>query len=88
MASVSWGEIAPAAAARSLAGSFASGTETALHAAIATAINAAIASGLFTTTVSASSYVTIPVAIQSQMVLLEGLGYTVSYSGTTITISW
>lgn len=88
MATVSWGEVAPAAAARSLSGSFVSGTETALHAAIATAINAAIASGLFTTTVSASSYVTIPQAIQNQVNLLSGLGYTASYSGTTITVSW
>lgn len=87
MAAVSFGEIAPAGAARAMAG-FASGSELALHAAIATAINSAIASGLFTTTVSASSYLTIPTSIQNQMVLMEGLGYTVSYSGTTITISW
>jgi len=86
MATVSWGEIAPAAAARALAGSYASATETALHAAIATAVNAAIASGLFTTTVAASAYTAS--MVQNQMVLCEGLGYTVSYSGTTITISW
>ena len=85
MASVSWGEIAPAAAARALSG-FASATEAALHAAIATAVNAAIASGLFTTTVAASAYTAS--MVQNQMVLCEGLGYTVSYSGTTITISW
>ena len=46
MAAVSWGEVAPAAAARALAGSYVSGTETALHAAIASAINTAIASPL------------------------------------------
>lgn len=86
MAMTSWGEIAPAQAARSLAGSFSSGTEVALHAAIATAINAAIASGLFTTTVSASAYTASQV--QNQMLLCEGLGYTVSYSVTTITLSW
>ena len=88
MAAVSWGEVAPAAAARALAGSYVSGTETALHAAIASAINTAIASGLFTTTVSAASYVTIPHAIQNQVNVLSGLGYTASYSGTTITVSW
>ena len=86
MAMTSWGEIAPASAARSLAGSYASGTETALHAAIATAINTAIASGLFTTTVLASAYTS--QQIQNQMVLCEGLGYTVSYSVSTITLSW
>lgn len=86
MASVSWGEIAPAAAARAIAGSFASATEIALHAAIATAINLALTTGLFTTTVAASAYTAS--MVQNQMVLLEGLGYTVSYSGTTITVSW
>lgn len=86
MAMVSWGEIAPASAARSLATAFASGTESALHAAIASAVNTAIANKLFTTTVAGAAYSAS--AIQNQMVLCEGLGYTVSYSTTTITLSW
>lgn len=86
MAMTSWGEIIPASAARSLAGSFATGNEVALHAAIATAVNAAIASLLFTTTVACAAYSA--QSIQNQMLLCEGLGYTVAYSVTTLTLSW
>lgn len=86
MASVSWGEIAPAAAARSLSGSYVSGSETALHAAIASAINTAIASNLFTATQALGSYTASQ--MQNQMLILEGLGYTAAYSGTTLTITW
>jgi|HubBroStandDraft_2_1064218.scaffolds.fasta_scaffold07370_7 hypothetical protein len=86
MAAVSFGEIAPAAGARSLATSYASGNETALHAAIATQINSAITSGLFTCTVACSAYSA--QSVENQMNLCSGLGYTVSYSGTTLTLSW
>ena len=55
-------------------------------AAIATAVNAAIASGLFTTTVACSGYSA--QSVQNQMILCEGLGYTASYSTTTLTLSW
>lgn len=86
MANVSFGEIAPAAGARSLATAYASGNEVALHAAIASAVNTAIAGGLFTTTVSCSAYSA--QSTENQMNLCSGLGYTVSYSGTTLTLSW
>ena len=86
MATVSFGEIAPAAGARSLAAAFLTGNEVALHAAIATAVNAAIASNLYTTTVACSGYSA--QSIENQMSLCSGLGYTASFSGTTLTLSW
>lgn len=86
MASVSWGEIAPAAAARSLAGVYAAGNEVALHAAIASAINTAIAAGLYTTTVACAAYSAL--SIQNQINLLNGLGYGVAYAGSTLTLTW
>jgi hypothetical protein len=86
MAAVSWGEIIPASAARELSGVYASGTEYALHAAIASAVNTAITTGLTTTTVACSSYT--QSQIQNQMNLLQGMGYTAAYSGTTLTVTW
>jgi hypothetical protein len=86
MANVSFGEIAPAAGARSLATAYATGNEVALHAAIASAVNTAISSSLYTTTVACSAYSA--QSIENQMSLCSGLGYTASYSGTTLTLSW
>ena len=86
MANVSFGEIAPSAGARSMAAGYASGNEIALHAAIASAINTAIASNLYTCTVACSGYSA--QSIENQMSLCSGLGYTASYSGTTLTLSW
>jgi hypothetical protein len=86
MANVSFGEIAPSAGARSLAAGYATGNEIALHAAIASAINTAIAGGLYTTTVACSAYSA--QSVENQMNLCSGLGYTASYSGTTLTLSW
>lgn len=86
MANVSFGEIAPAAGARSLAAAFLTGNEVALHAAIATAINAQIALNAYTCTVACSGYSA--QSVENQMSLCSGLGYTASYSGTTLTLSW
>lgn len=86
MAAVSFGEIVPAAGARMLSGVYASGTEYALHAAIASAINTAITTGLTTTTVACSAYT--QSQIENQMNLIQGLGYVAAYSGTTLTVTW
>lgn len=86
MATVSWGSIPPAAAASAESNSFVTANEIALHVAIANAINTAIAAKLSTTTVACAAY-TAPM-IQNQMLLCEGLGYTVAYSVTTLTLSW
>jgi len=86
MATPSFGEISPAPGARNMSAQFASGNETALHAAIATAINAAIASNLYTCTVACSGYSA--QSIENQMSLCSGLSYTVAFSGTTLTLSW
>lgn len=71
--------------ARSMASSPAGG-DVPLQIAIQAVIETAIAAGLFTTTISLSAYT--PLQIQAQMEILRGLGYTVSYSGSTLTISW
>ena len=86
MANVSFGEIAPAAGARSLATAYLSGNEIALHAAIASAINTAIASNLFTCTVACSGYSA--QSIENQMGLCSGLGYGVAFATTTLTLTW
>ena len=86
MANVSFGEIAPAAGARSLAAAYASGNEIALHAAIASAINTAIASNLFTCTVACSGYTASQ--IENQMSLCSGLGYGASFASPTLTLTW
>lgn len=54
--------------------------------AISVALNTAINSGVFTTTVSMSGFAAQD--IQTWMQLLNGLSYTTSYSGTTLTVSW
>jgi hypothetical protein len=86
MANVSFGEVAPAAGAHSLSAGYATGNEVALHAAIATAVNAQIALNAYTCTVACSAYSA--QSIENQMNLCSGLGYTASYSGTTLTLSW
>jgi hypothetical protein len=86
MANVSFGEIAPAAGARSMASAYVTGNEIALHAAIASTINTAIASNLYTCTVACSAYTASQ--IENQMSLCSGLGYTVSYATTTLTLTW
>lgn len=54
--------------------------------AISVALNTAINSGLFTTTASMSGYSAQD--IQTWIQILNGLSYTTSYSGSTLTISW
>lgn len=86
----SWSSVPPAQAARQTAQVYANGTnsgsELAFNQALSTTLNSAITSGLFTTTQSTSGYGAS--VIQNQMLMLEEMGYTVSYSGTTLTISW
>jgi len=53
---------------------------------IAAAITTAVNGGLFTTTASVSGYAALD--IQTNMNILTQMGYTVSLSGTTLTISW
>ena len=71
--------------ARSLAGKLNAGdqpVQNVIGAAIVTAIN----SGLFTCTASVSGYTSLDV--QDNMNMLSQMGYTVSLSSTTLTISW
>lgn len=57
-----------------------------LQIAIQAVIETSIAAGLFTTTIDLSSYDAS--LIQEQIGVLVGLGYQVSYSGSTLTISY
>jgi hypothetical protein len=86
----SWSPIAPAQAARQnsqiYANAAATNTVTALQQAVSAAVNTAITSGLFTTTVSAASYPAS--AIQAVLLELAEVGYTSSFSTSTITLSW
>lgn len=86
----SWSVIVPAQAAREAAQIYANGQSTnsiqALRIVAAAAINGSIAGGSFTTTFSANGYGN---NISQQIMLeLTQIGYTVSYSGTTVTVSW
>jgi hypothetical protein len=86
----SWSPIAPAQAARTnaqiYANAQATNSVTALQQAVGAAINTAITSGLFTTTVSAASYPA--AAVQAVLLELAEVGYTASYSTSTITLRW
>ena len=53
---------------------------------IAAAITTAVNSGLFSTTASMSGYTDLNV--QTNMNVLSQMGYTVSLSSTTLTVSW
>lgn len=85
MALISANEIIPAFNARLVAQQFSQGDNT-LQANIATSINAAVASGLFTCTVACAAFT--PLNIQDKIVLLTSLGYGMSYSGSTLTLTW
>lgn len=62
-------------------------TEAALQAVVIAAIAAVVATGeIFTATASASGYS--QQDIQNVLRILVDQGYTASFSGTTITISW
>lgn len=61
--------------------------EAIIQLAIVNAIITAVTSGLRTATVSAGGTYT-DAQIQNQMNTLIGLGYGVSYSGTTLTLTW
>ncbi len=54
--------------------------------AIAAVIVTAIAAGLFTTTIDLSSYTQLQ--INTQMEVLRGLGYDISYAVSTLTINF
>jgi hypothetical protein len=86
----SWSPIPPAQAARQnsqiYANAQATNSVTALQQAVSVAVNTAIAAGNFTTTVSASSYPA--AAVQAILLELAEVGYTASYSTSTITLSW
>lgn len=71
--------------ARMLSGAVSS-PETVIQALVAGAIRTAVAAGLFTCTASMASKTTQDV--QNQMRILKAQGYTVSLSGTTLTVSW
>lgn len=87
MDSITNGNICGALRARNLATLKATvANDQAVENAISVALNTAINSGLYTTTVSMSGYS--GQNIQTWMQLLNGLSYTTSYSGTTLTISW
>ena len=86
MAELSKSEIIPAFNARLCAQQFTALGDNAFQAACATSINAAVAAGAFTSTVSTTNYPSL--VIQDKIGLLASLGYTVSYSGTTITLTW
>jgi hypothetical protein len=78
-----------AQAARSLASGAAGSSSTSdadLQFDIANAILTAVDAGLFTCTVSVSGFAALD--IQTEMGMLQGLGYTVSLSSTTLTINW
>lgn len=85
MALISCNEMIPAFNARLVAQQFAQGDNT-LQAACATAINAAIAASAFTCTVACAAFTALN--IQDKIVLLSSLGYGVSYSGSTLTLTW
>lgn len=71
--------------ARALAG-IKNGGDQPVQNAIDVAINTAVNSGLFTCTASMTGYASLD--IQDNMQMLSQLGYTVSLSGTTLTVSW
>lgn len=85
MAILTGGIIATAPVARMLAGNLNSGDQP-IQQVVATALNSAINSGTFSTTSSMSGYSA--QNIQNVMLAMEGLGFTVSLSGTTLTYSW
>jgi hypothetical protein len=70
---------------RSLAGQKNAGDQPVQNA-IDVAINTAINGGLFTCTVSVSGYAALD--IQNNMNILSQLGYGVSLSSTTLTLTW
>ncbi len=82
--------IPPAQAARFSSQQYANGTATnselALVQAVSVALNTAIAAGLFSASASASGYGQL--LINDVLLMLTNMGYTVSYSGTTITFMW
>lgn len=88
MAMLTWTQIPGAQGARefSTLNAATASSDQAVQAAIVTAINTAVASGLYTCTASMSGKA--QADIQYWMGLLSGLGYTVSYSGTTLTLTW
>lgn len=89
MAIAFWGQFPQAQEARLLAqlkNTSASGNDQPVQNTIDVAINTAINSGLFSTTASMSGIAAQDV--QNMMGILNGLGYVISYAGTTLTISW
>ena len=84
MDSICLGNICGAQRARNLA-TLASTNDQPVENAISVALNTAINSGLFTTTVILSGYSA--QNVQTWINILNGLSYTTSYSGTTLTIS-
>ncbi len=85
MDSICMGQIPGAQRARLLS-TLAGGNDQPVEDAIADAIIAAIDSGLFTCTVACSAFSA--QNIQAWMNMLNGLSYTTSYAGSTLTISW
>lgn len=85
MDSIALGNICGAQRAHNLS-QLQGGNDQPVEGAISAALNTAIASGLFTTTVSMSSYSAQDT--QNWIQILNGLSYTTSYSGSTLTISW
>lgn len=79
------GPLCAAPFARSLASIKAGGDQPTINA-IDVAVNTAINSGLFSATASVSGLSSQD--IQNNMNMLQQLGYTVTISGTTMTISW
>lgn len=71
--------------AREIASTYSTG-DIPIQIAINAVITTAITAGLFTTTIDLSSYSADQ--IQTQMLILEGLGYTVDYSVSTLTLNW
>lgn len=89
MALVANGFIPEARIANALAGSqggFSGTSDVDLQFDIASALLTAVDGGLFSCTVSVTSFAAAD--LQNEMGILQALGYTVSLSSTTLTIKW
>lgn len=85
MALDNYGIYCQAGIARSLSAQIGGG-DVALQLLVDNAVNTAIAAGLFTCTASMAGQSA--QNIQVNMNMLSGMGYTVSLSGTTLTLKW
>ena len=87
MATNSVGIFIPAATAHELSTmTDESHTDIPLQILIMAAIGVAMTAGLYTATADMTGYD--PIQVQSLMNVLRGLGYGVSYSGVTLTLTW